>query len=39
MRNSLEKIGIDLHTTGETSRAEGAKLFDDAYTKLPELMQ
>ncbi len=36
---ALEKIGIDPHAVGEALQAEGVRLFDDAYTKLLELMR
>lgn len=40
MRNGrMEKVGVDVHTAGETLQADGVKLFDDAHTKLLEVMQ
>ena len=35
---ALEKSGIDARTVGETLQVEGVKLFDDAYSKLFELV-
>lgn len=34
----LEKLGIDMHAAGDQLQTEGVKLFDDAYTKLLELV-
>lgn len=35
---ALEQIGIDPHTVGEVLQQEGVKLFDDAYSKLLDLV-
>jgi transaldolase len=36
---ALEKLGIDLHATGETLQRRGVELFDSAYSKLLDLMK
>jgi len=36
---ALEKLGIDLHATGETLQRQGVELFDTAYTRLLDLVK